>query len=271
MADYIRVQQIRSAIRRHYSQRLTLKSLGLNKIGRIVSVRFNGPMWGMIQKVRRLIAFPDQELFEAHRLVLPQPEDEDADKALLRQLLFKGEGVELVALQEKKTKTPDYKVMKNGDLKGYCELKSPRDDWIFAVPKDLRQGEIRKERREEGDDVPDRPAYKKLLSDGELDRCGVTLLAGKAVGAPFVGAVAACLAISEVLRLLHGGMLHQLIDLDLQSCEQRTLVRQTQRFDTFNPGYVSARRHRRPPDGSNFEEKSNEPGITRLTAGRKER
>jgi hypothetical protein len=91
-----------------------------------------------------------------------------------------------------------------------------------------------------GDDLADRPAYRKLLSDGELDRCGVTLLAGKAVGAPFVGAVAACLAISEVLRLLHGGMLHQLIDLDLQSCEQRTLVRQTQRFDTFNPGYVDA-------------------------------
>ncbi|MEH2567714.1 hypothetical protein [Bradyrhizobium sp. AZCC 2289] len=65
-------------------------------------------------------------------------------------------------------------------------------------------------------------------------------MAGKAVGAPFVGAVAACLAISEVLRLLHGGMLHQLIDLDLQSCAQRTLVLQTQRFDTFNPGYVGA-------------------------------
>jgi hypothetical protein len=42
------------------------------------------------------------------------------------------------------------------------------------------------------------------------------------------------------LRLLHGGMLHQLIDLDLQSCEQRTLVRQPQHFDSFNPGYVGA-------------------------------
>jgi hypothetical protein len=90
------------------------------------------------------------------------------------------------------------------------------------------------------DDVADRPAYKKLLIDGDLDKCGITLLAGKAVGAPFVGAVAACLAISEVLRLLHGGMRHQLIDLDLQSCEQRTLVLQTQRFETFNPGYVGA-------------------------------
>jgi len=82
--------------------------------------------------------------------------------------------------------------------------------------------------------------YRVLLIDGDLDKCGITLLAGKAVGAPFVGAVAACLAISEVLRLLHGGMLHQLIDLDLQSCEQRVLVPQTQRFDTFNPGYVGA-------------------------------
>ena len=36
-----------------------------------------------------------------------------------------------------------------------------------------------------------RGAYQKLLKDGRLDQCGVTLLAGKAVGAPFVGAVAA--------------------------------------------------------------------------------
>src|SRR5260370_554174 len=143
MTDYIRIQQIRSPIRRHYSQRVTLKSLGLNKIGRTVAVRFNGPMWGMIQKVRHLIRFPDQELFDAHRLVLPQPEDEEADKALMRQLLFKVEDVELVSLPQKKTKTPDFKVMKNGELKGYCELKSPRDDWTFAVPKDLKPSEIR--------------------------------------------------------------------------------------------------------------------------------
>lgn len=149
MTDYIRIQQIRSPIRRHYSQRRTLKGLGLNKIGRTVAVRFNGPMWGMIQKVRHLIRFPDQELFEAHRLVLPQLEDEEADKALMRQLLFKGDDVQLVSLPEKKTKTPDFKVMKDGVLKGYCEVKSPRDDWIFAVPKDLKPGEIREESRED--------------------------------------------------------------------------------------------------------------------------
>ena len=32
---------------------------------------------------------------------------------------------------------------------------------------------------------------RAMRADGELDQCGVTLLAGKAVGAPFVGVVAA--------------------------------------------------------------------------------
>jgi hypothetical protein len=69
--------------------------------------------------------------------------------------------------------------------------------------------------------VESRPAYEKLLKDGGLDRCGITLLAGKAVGAPFVGAVAACFAIAEILRLLHGGTVHELIELDLQAVEHR--------------------------------------------------
>jgi hypothetical protein len=51
--------------------------------------------------------------------------------------------------------------------------------------------------------ITDRPAYRKFLEEGALDSCGVTLLAGKAVGAPFVGSVTACLAVSEVLRLLN--------------------------------------------------------------------
>src|SRR3712207_8593817 len=53
------------------------------------------------------------------------------------------------------------------------------------------------------------------------DLCGMTLLAGRAVGAPFVGAAAATLALAEVLRLLHGGPVHQLIDLDLLSPDQQ--------------------------------------------------
>lgn len=53
--------------------------------------------------------------------------------------------------------------------------------------------------------VENRQVYQAVLRKGQLDQCGVTLLAGEAVGAPFVGSVAACLTVSEVLRLLHGG------------------------------------------------------------------
>lgn len=84
------------------------------------------------------------------------------------------------------------------------------------------------------------PGYQKLLDEGQLDRCGVTLLAGKAVGAPFVGSIAACLALSEVLRLLHGGRLHEVIDLDLQALEYRTALQHPHDFGHFNPGYVRA-------------------------------
>jgi len=59
------------------------------------------------------------------------------------------------------------------------------------------------------EDLTTRSAYQRPLADGALDQCGITLLAGKMVGAPFLGAVAASLAISQVLRLLQGGQLDQ--------------------------------------------------------------
>jgi hypothetical protein len=83
-------------------------------------------------------------------------------------------------------------------------------------------------------------AYRKLVDSGALDRCGMTLLAGKAVGAPFVGAVAATLVIAEVLRLLHGGPCLQLIDLDLQWLEHREIVPQKRDFSRLNPGFSKA-------------------------------
>ncbi len=89
------------------------------------------------------------------------------------------------------------------------------------------------------ENTQERAAYQRLLQNQELDRCGVTLLAGKAVGAPFVGSVAACLVLSEVLRLLHDGPLHHVLELDLQSVEQRTVVSRAQGLAAFNPGFVS--------------------------------
>lgn len=82
------------------------------------------------------------------------------------------------------------------------------------------------------------PAYEKLLADRTLDQCGVTLLAGKAVGAPFVGAVAATLVLAEVLRLLHGGRVHKLIDLDLIDPAYRRVLTSPRDFNGLNPGFV---------------------------------
>ncbi len=96
------------------------------------------------------------------------------------------------------------------------------------------------------EDLTGRAAYQRLLADGALDQCGVTLLAGKAVGAPFVGAVAATLAVSQILRLLQGAPLDQLVDLDLQSVNHRFVVGQKRDFRSLNPGYLRVRQSRDP-------------------------
>jgi hypothetical protein len=54
------------------------------------------------------------------------------------------------------------------------------------------------------------------------ERCGVTELAGKAVGAAFVGVTAGCLAIAETLRELHGGTGHDTILINLATTTART-------------------------------------------------
>lgn len=107
------------------------------------------------------------------------------------------------------------------------------------MPGSRRAAEIWKD-GDPCEDLTVKRGYQNLLERGELDRCGVTLLAGKAVGAPFVGAVAACLALAEVLRQLHGGALHQVLDLDLQAIEHGVAVPHGRDFSEFNPGYLPA-------------------------------
>ncbi|WP_292836621.1 hypothetical protein [Microbacterium sp.] len=50
--------------------------------------------------------------------------------------------------------------------------------------------------------IPATPGFADL--DRRFDRCGIVSLAGKAIGVPFVGTIAACLAVSEALKELHG-------------------------------------------------------------------
>lgn len=49
------------------------------------------------------------------------------------------------------------------------------------------------------------PAYQALKKAG-MDSCGLTQLASRTVGVPFVGLIAGCLAIAEILRRLNGGV-----------------------------------------------------------------
>ena len=54
------------------------------------------------------------------------------------------------------------------------------------------------------DTYEDQPAYQALREAG-MDPCGLAQLASRTVGVPFVGLIAGCLSISELLRRLNGG------------------------------------------------------------------
>lgn len=127
-------------------------------------------------------------------------------------------------------------VVEAGLGRGHRDFRTMR---LHVLPGRRAAADIWKQSRE-GEKLEDRPAYAKLMADGVLDRCGMTLLAGKAVGAPFVGSIAATLALSEVLRVLHGGPVHQLIDLDLLSLDQRVASRHPGGFEGLNPGFALA-------------------------------
>jgi len=59
-------------------------------------------------------------------------------------------------------------------------------------------------------DVEHLPAYQAMKAAG-ADACGLTQLASRTVGAPFVGLAAGVIVIAELLRRLHGGMAFELI------------------------------------------------------------
>jgi hypothetical protein len=75
---------------------------------------------------------------------------EGADIKLMQELIFQPSDVVLqpFSKEEKaKGKTPDFKLMKGSELYGYCELKSPRDDWVFEFPNDTKSSETAAETR----------------------------------------------------------------------------------------------------------------------------
>ena len=134
---YLEIEQIGSPIRRPKSQRDTLIGLGLNKIGRKRWVEDTPAVRGMIAKVAHLVRITHDP--SAPKTQASKPEyDEAADAELMQKLAFDGKDIVLEpydAAALRAGKTPDFKLRRNGELIGYCELKSPRDDFIFEKPE----------------------------------------------------------------------------------------------------------------------------------------
>ncbi|MGO9445471.1 MAG: hypothetical protein ACLPXB_11925, partial [Thiobacillaceae bacterium] len=61
------------------------------------------------------------------------------------------------------------------------------------------------------------------LAEERDDLCGMTQLASRSVATPFVGALAATLVLSEVVRPMHEmGGVHPTIDLQMKTLHHRT-------------------------------------------------
>lgn len=80
------------------------------------------------------------------------------------------------------------------------------------------------------------PAYLAML-DQSKDRCGTIRLAGRSIGAPFVGAIAASLAIAELVRLTLGGPRYEVISCHLRDLTGRSVL-QGEPWPAFNPGCI---------------------------------
>lgn len=93
----------------------------------------------------------------------------------------------------------------------------------------------------------EQPAYRNLVDQlistgtppGDAE-CGVLEIAGRTVGASFVGAVAATLVLAEALRVLCQGPRYQVLDVSLRSPQHREVVTNEQPGPRKNPGFVTA-------------------------------
>ncbi|MGD1152738.1 MAG: hypothetical protein ABR911_07695 [Syntrophales bacterium] len=84
-------------------------------------------------------------------------------------------------------------------------------------------------------DLIKKPAYESLAREG-FDRCGLTTLAGRSVGASFVGAATSALVIAELLRMVHGWHAYSVVDGNFRSLDQREAIVNKLWCDPFNPG-----------------------------------
>lgn len=81
-------------------------------------------------------------------------------------------------------------------------------------------------------------AYQTLLEESG-DPCGTLRLAGRSIGAPFVGAAAATLVVAELVRLAIGAPRYELISCHLRDLDSRTVIA-GKSWTPFNSGSVQA-------------------------------
>ncbi|ANL68575.1 UBA/THIF-type NAD/FAD binding domain-containing protein (plasmid) [Rhizobium phaseoli] len=83
------------------------------------------------------------------------------------------------------------------------------------------------------------PAYGSLAEEG-MDECGLIRLASRTIAVPFVGLLAGCLVIAEVLRRLHGGTGTEVLSVSALSLGDVELV-PSANSDPYAFGFVEAR------------------------------
>lgn len=89
------------------------------------------------------------------------------------------------------------------------------------------------------DAVAFQPAYSRLATGG-LDKCGIVRLAGRSVGASFVGVAVSTMVVSEMLRMIHGGKSYLLIDGTMKSIGSRQAIERCN-TELFNPGVTKVK------------------------------
>ena len=87
------------------------------------------------------------------------------------------------------------------------------------------------------------PAYSHLLQKTK-DMCGTVRLAGRSIGAPFVGAAASTLVVAEFVRLGLGAHRYEMLSCHLRGPERLAVVPGAL-WEAFNPGTVDPRNSRR--------------------------
>ncbi len=85
----------------------------------------------------------------------------------------------------------------------------------------------------------EKSAYQALASEG-LDKCGLTLLANRSVGASFVGTFTSTLVIAELLRTTMGEHSYEVMDGTLRSLENRNVFAAGKRASSLNAGFTIA-------------------------------